>query len=276
MEYTLEDIHKEDLKILKEFIKICDRYNLTYYIIGGTLLGAIRHKGFIPWDDDIDIAMPRNDFNKLIEVANSSLPNNMELITFENDNNNRDYVSKIINKEINITEKVNESKDKKINLFIDIFSIDGTPNNIFLRKLYYLRILFYRMLIKWYYIDEIHGCKKRKIHERLLIFIGKILPTKIIINPKKNLYKIDKLLQKYSCDKSNNIGTIMGTYKTREIVPKEYFGKPTDYLFEGLNLKGPERYHEYLTHMYGDYMIPPKNKFTNQHIVYKEDKSQTE
>ena len=61
--YTLEEIHKIDLKIAKEFIRICQKHNLTYYIIGGTFLGAIRHKGFIPWDDDMDIAMPRKDFN---------------------------------------------------------------------------------------------------------------------------------------------------------------------------------------------------------------------
>jgi lipopolysaccharide cholinephosphotransferase len=126
------------------------------------------------------------------------------------------------------------------------------------------------MLIGWYYIDEIDKCKKRKIHEKILILMGKILPTKKMINPKKIFYKIDKLLQKYPYDKSNNVGTIMGAYKTREIVPKEYFGEPTDYSFEGLKLKGPEMYHEYLTHMYGNYMVPPKNKEANQHLVYKQ------
>lgn len=271
MDYTLEEIHREDLKIFKEFVNICDKHKLKYYVIGGTFLGAIRHKGFIPWDDDMDIAMPRNDFNKFMEIANMELPSNMELITFKNNTNNRYYLPKIINKEINILEKRNENKGYQINLFIDIFPIDGTPNNVFCRKIYYFKILFYRMLIGWYYIDEIDKCKKRKWHEKILIFLGKVLPTKKIINIKKIFYKIDRLLQKYSFEDSNNVGTIMGAYKTREIVPKEYFGNPTKYVFENVTVNGPEKYDEYLTHMYGNYMTPPKNKEANQHLVYKKE-----
>ena len=140
MNYSINKIHEEDLKIFKEFIKICDREKLTYYVIGGTFLGAIRHKGFIPWDDDMDIAMPRNDFNKFIEIANNLLPQNLELVSYKFNTNNRYYLPKIINKEIEIVEKRNEKNGKKINLFIDIFPIDGTPNNYFLRKIYYFKI----------------------------------------------------------------------------------------------------------------------------------------
>ena len=127
------------------------------------------------------------------------------------------------------------------------------------------------MLISWYYSEEINTNKKRKFFEKVLIFFGRILPTKKFINPKKRLKRIDKLLQKNSYEKSNNVGTIMGAYRTREIVPKEYFGKPTLYDFEDIKLTGPEMYDEYLTHMYGDYMTPPDNKKTNQHIDYKEE-----
>ena len=269
MNYTIEDIHREDLKIFKEFLKICKKHKLNYYMIGGTFLGAIRHKGFIPWDDDMDIAMPREDFNKLLEIANNELPKNLRLITFENNKEYRYYIPRIVNLETEIIEKRGEDKNKKINLFIDIFPIDGTPNNHILRKIYYFRILLNRMLISWYYFDEIDKCRKRKFYEKVLIKMGNILPTKKIINPKRRLKKIDKLLKKNKYEKSKNIGTIMGAYRTREIVPKEYFGKPTEYEFEDIKLTGPEKYDEYLTHMYGDYMTPPKNKYTNQHTVYK-------
>ena len=191
------------------------------------------------------------------------------MITFENTENYRYYIPRIVNLNTEIVEKRGEEKGKKINLFIDIFPIDGTPNNKIIRKIYYFRILLNRMLISWYYFDEIDKCRKRKLYEKILITIGKIVPTKIFINPKKKLKKIDKLLQSNNYEKSKNIGTIMGAYRTREIVPKEYFGEPTEYNFENLKLTGPEKFDEYLTHMYGDYMTPPKNKYTNQHTVYK-------
>lgn len=269
MEYTIDNIHKEDLNIFKEFKKICEKYNLTYYIIGGTFLGAIRHKGFIPWDDDMDIALPREDFNKLLKVANENLPQNMELVSFQNKTYCRYYLPKIINKQIEICEKRTEDKNGKTNIFIDIFPIDGTPNNKILRKIYYLNVLYYRMLIAWFYIDEIDKCKNRKLHEKILIKMGKIIPTKKIININKVFLKLDKLLQKNSFEKSEYVGTIMGAYKTREIVPKSYFGKPAEYNFEDIKVTGPEKYDEYLTHIYGNYMEPPKNKEANQHLVYK-------
>lgn len=269
MEYTIDKIHKENLKLFKEFVKICEAYNLTYYVIGGTFLGAIRHKGFIPWDDDMDIALPRKDFNILMEIANKNLPKNMELISFKNNTYNRYYLPKIINKNIKIHEKRTEHKNGEINVFIDIFPIDGTPNNLFLRKIYYLRVLWYRMLIAWFYIDEIDKNKKRKKYEKLLIKIGTCFPTKKVIKINKIFSKLDKLLQKNTYENSNNVGTIMGAYKTREIVPKEYFGTPVKYDFEGISVFGPEKYHEYLTHIYGDYMTPPKNKLENQHLIYK-------
>ncbi len=265
MKYSIDEIHNIDLKIAKEFLKICKKHNLKYYIIGGTFLGAIRHKGFIPWDDDIDIAMPREDYEKFLKVANDELPKNLKLVTFYNNDDHRYFLPRIVDLNTEIIEKRFEKIGKKSNLFIDIFPIDGTPNNPLLRKIYYFRILFNRMLVSWYYIDTIDPARKRKKYEKVLIALGKIFPTKKIINPKKTLIKIDKILKKQKIEKSNYIGTIMGAYRTREIVPTKYFGKPTEYSFEDIKLTGPEMYHEYLTHMYGDYMTPPKNKGNNSH-----------
>ena len=106
--------------------------------------------------------------------------------------------------------------------------------------------------------------------EKILIFLGKILPTKKMINPKKRLRKIDNQLKKYKMEDCKYSGTIMGAYRVREIVPTEYFGKPTKYKFEDIYLTGPEKYDEYLTHMYGDYMKIPDDKKT--HYSYEGDK----
>lgn len=257
---SIKEIQKIDFKMMNEFVKICDKYKLTYYIIGGTLLGAIRHTGFIPWDDDMDIAMPRKDYEKFLEIASKELPQDLELVTFKNNKKYRYYLPRIINKKYEIIEKRYEKIGEKSNIFIDIFPIDGSPNNKILRQVFYFKILFHRLLVSWYYIDTIDPCKKRRKLEKILIEVGKILPIKKIVNPEKELLKIDNILKKYDIKKSDYIGTIMGAYRTLEMVPKNYFGKPTKYKFEGVKLYGPEKYHEYLTHIYGDYRKEPEDK----------------
>ena len=268
---TINDIHREDLRLLDEFLKICDRHGLKYYIIGGTFLGAVRHKGFIPWDDDMDIAMMRPDFEKFVEVANDELPEGLKLLTFRNTPDYRYYLPHLADLNIEIVEKRNEASGKTINLFIDIFPIDGTPDNGLLRRLYYARVLFNRLLYSWYYIDEIDTQRKRKGYEKILIFLGKILPTKKMIDPVRVLERIDRMLKRNPPDRRKNIGTIMGAYRIREIVPAEYFGEGRQYPFEGYLLTGPSMYDEYLTHMYGDYMTPPKYIHASQHLVMKEE-----
>ena len=94
---TIEEIHVEETKMLKKFIEFCEKNNLTYYICGGTLLGAIRHKGFIPWDDDIDVMMPRKEFEKLEKILNKKrISENLEFISYDNGNMNYPF-GKIMN-----------------------------------------------------------------------------------------------------------------------------------------------------------------------------------
>lgn len=260
---SIKEIQKIDYEMVKEFVKICKKYKFKYYIIGGTLLGAIRHQGFIPWDDDMDIAMPREDFEQFLVCASKELPNNLELITFKNNKKYRYYLPRIINKKYEIVEKRYEKLNEKSNIFIDIFPIDGSPNNIFLRKIFYLKIMFYRMLVSMYYIDTIEPDKKRNFLDKILIKIAKIIPIKKMVKPKKVLTKIDNLLKKNKFENSKYVGTIMGAYRIREMVPKEYFGKPQKYKFEDTLLYGPEKYHQYLTHIYGNYQEIPKVKQTH-------------
>ena len=116
---SIKEIQKIDYEMVKEFVKICKKYKFKYYIIGGTLLGAIRHQGFIPWDDDMDIAMPREDFEQFLVCASKELPNNLELITFKNNKKYRYYLPRIINKKYEIVEKRYEKLNEKSNIFID-------------------------------------------------------------------------------------------------------------------------------------------------------------
>lgn len=250
---NIEIIHKNLLPILEEFITFCEKNNLRYYVIGGTFLGAIRHKGFIPWDDDIDVAMPRCDYEKFLTTFKSD--KGYYPINYKIDNNYKYYISKLCDPKYMIIEKTGIKTD----LFIDIFPIDGMPKNKFKFKIHTSRILYRRYKLSFYYNDSIDMSKKRGKIEKVAIFLAKKIPFKKLINPTKEKQKIDKLLMKYPFDGSKYSGTIMGAYRRREIVPTEYFGKAVKYDFEKYKVNGPEKYNEYLTHMYGDYMKIPKD-----------------
>jgi len=257
-EDVLDIIHEKNNAMAKIFHDYCQKENLTYYIIGGTFLGSIRHKGFIPWDDDMDIAMPREDYEKFL---NEFPQKEYFILNYKTHPDYKYYISKLCSRDYIIKEKTGN----EVNLFIDIFPIDGMPDNKFKRKIHCLRILYHRMKLSFYYNDTIDKEKKRKLYEKVLIFFATKIPFKKLINPSKEKSKIDKLLMKNSFYKSKYSGTIMGAYREREIVETRLFGKPCLYQFEDMKLYGPEKYDEYLTHIYGDYMKIPKDVDRTSH-----------
>lgn len=261
MNKNIRELQKVDLNIVKEVVRICDIYKLKYYIIGGTLLGAIRHKGFIPWDDDIDLAMPREDYEKFLEIASNEINKNFKIVNFKNDPLYQYYITRILDLNTKVTESRIGNDYRNTYASIDVFPIDGTPNYTLIRNIYYLRVMSHRAIMSLCYKDSIDRSRKRSIKEQILLYIMEKLPIEKMTTPYKQKCKIDKLLKSQKIDNSNYIGTIMGAYRTREIVPKEYFGEGEFYEFEGIKLRGPSLYHEYLTHMYGDYMkLPPESE----------------
>lgn len=256
----IEKLHQIDLEIVKNVIKICEKYNLKYFMLGGTMLGAIRHGGFIPWDDDIDLGMPRKDYETFLEIAEKELPDYLQVVNYKNTPSYQYYITRIQDKNVKVIEKRIGNDSKFTYASIDIFPIDGTPNNKLLRKLYFFRVLSHRALMSLYYKDSIDRKRKRGTIEKAFLWIMEKIPFEKIIDPYKEKEKIDKLLSSQNVDTSKYIGNIMGAYRTREIVPKEWYGKGTKYTFEDINLVGLDNYDEYLKFTYGDYMqLPPED-----------------
>ncbi len=258
---NIDILHQVDMSIVKAVVKICDENGLKYYMLGGTMLGAIRHKGFIPWDDDIDLGMPRDDYEKFLKIASKKLPCYMKVVNYRNTPNYQYYITRILDTQTKVIEERIGNDSRYTNVSIDIFPIDGTPNNKLLRKIYFFRVLFHRALMSLCYKDSIDRKRKRGFAEKILLLIMEHLPVDKITTPYKQKCKIDKLLKSQKVEGSKYIGNIMGAYRTREIVPTEYYGKGKMYQFEDMYLRGLEMYDEYLTYTYGDYMkLPPEDK----------------
>lgn len=262
MNNNIRSLQLEELKMMKIVKYICEQENLTYFMIGGTLLGSIRHNGFIPWDDDVDLAMPRKDYEKFLTVAEKYLPKNMFVQNFRTDPKYRYYITRLLNKNILVEEKRFVGADTpQAYASVDIFPIDGSPNKPILRKKYYTEIMARRFLISLCYRDTIDKERKRNKVEQMIVDLLVKIPFEKILQPNSIKESLDKKLKKYEMYNSEYCGTIMGAYRVKEMVPKAMFGNPKLYKFEDEYFYGPELVDEYLKHMYGDYMkLPPKEQ----------------
>lgn len=261
----LRKLQIEELDMLKVIIEICNKYDLKYYALGGTLLGAVRHGGFIPWDDDIDIGMPRDDYEKFLKYAEYEFKNHLSIHSMNNDEKYIYPYARVENSKIALRREKTKNKTIQM-LWVDIFPIDGSPNNIFVRKIWEKKLLVYRAVRNLSCFDELVNIEKEhKGIEKILFKIGLNTNIQKYINTHKVLMKIDKLLKKYPLNESNYIGNSMGAHKFKEIFPKDYYNNIISLKFEDITINCPEKYVEILSQMYGDYMQLPDSSQRNWH-----------
>lgn len=248
----LKKLQSIELELLCEFDRICRKYGIIYSIDGGTLLGAVRHGGFIPWDDDADVIMVRDEYEKLLEVIDIEIDNNY--FYFQDINRTDGYrwgYAKLRKQNTKFVRTNQQHLKYKQGIFLDIFVCDNVPENYILRAMVNFNGFLFRKIL--------YSCVGKEISTGLYKIIYKILfliPEKTI----KKLYKsyVTKRNKKYSkyckCLTFPACNNFFG-YK------KEWYLDVEDRLFEGKKLLACKKYDEYLTFLYGDYMIlPPEGK----------------
>ena len=174
---NMDLLHRVDLDIVKEVVAICEKHGFTYFMLGGTMLGAIRHKGFIPWDDDIDLGIPRKDYEAFLKVAPKELSSHLKVVNYRTDPDYHYYITRILDTETKVEEERIGNDNRYTNASIDIFPIDGTPNNEILRKLYFFRVLYHRALMSLCYKDSIDRKRPRGTAEKILLWVMERIPV---------------------------------------------------------------------------------------------------
>lgn len=257
------------LDILDVFVSICDRHKLKYYLNAGTLLGAVRHQGFIPWDDDIDICMPRTDYIKFLEIVHSELPKRYKAIWFgiQGPDEHPQYNCQILDTNVPIVQ-THTSVPRQTFAWIDIFPLDGLPDNPLIGFIHKFCLLYLRGRIQLSMFDRnVNIYKTRPWYEKLIIGIVGVAKIGHKSNTFLLMNRLDKRLTKYSESDSIRYINFMGAYKLKEIYHKQTFGKGKSYEFEHRYLNGPENADTTLRTIYGDtYMIPHYNKHTSHFI----------
>lgn len=257
------------LDILTNVDEWCEAHGLRYYLIYGTLLGAVRHKGFIPWDDDIDIAMPRKDYEIFMTTFNESQKNSRYKAI--NINNKKGYYlqfGKVIDTTTLLIEHLNGGID--LGVYIDVFPLDNLCSSNcsscdleeaqrLIKKLKPFKDIMNAKLHPW--------DKKRTLLRNIIATVISCIPiTKQFI-----IRKIEQLARTYENVKSPEyVGVVVfNIYRGREILKNEWFKEIKRMEFEGREFNVPIGYDAILTRTYGDYMTPPPIKDRKSHHDYE-------
>lgn len=261
----LPKLHNCQLIIAREIKRICDENNIKYFIIAGTLLGAIRHGGFIPWDDDMDIGMLREDYEKFINIANTDLGEDFFLQTPETDYNYGLTFAKILLKGTVLVEETTASNNAQKGIFVDIFPFDVAPESESDRESHNKKTYFYKRLLLAKLNYNIAG--KREYVKRMIYFILKIMSK--FFSREKLEKKLDDEITRYNSDKTDDIVNIGGAYGyKKETIKASWVRKTVEIPFEDMTIAAPIDYIKYLETFYGDYMTPPpEDKRYNRHSI---------
>lgn len=243
------------IRILKAIDDICEKKHIGYYIAYGSLLGAIRHKGFIPWDDDIDIIIPRKDYNKFLAVLKSDdkeIPEWMKIV----DSETKGYYypfAKIVDSRT--CAKMDDNLTEH-GIWIDVFPIDGLPNNNILGRIHINVCLVLRAIVISMTTDfSSSSLGERRTVKKILYLFAKIIG-------KKNICTIsEKMMQLYSKDESIYVACLFSPYGQKEKVKSSVLFDSEKVEFEGEFFPAPKNWEEFLTRIYGNYMeLPPVEK----------------
>lgn len=259
MNTNLTPLQSKLLDMLKWFHEFCVEHHLRYYALGGTMLGAARHQGFIPWDDDIDVGMPRKDYKLLQHLIKDQTGR----YVLEYPGLNDDYfytISKLYDTSTTLIE--NTKNHIKRGIFLDIFPLDGLGNSLEEARHNYRPIANKLNVL----LARTTGIRKgRNPLKNLAVLAARLIPN-CLVNNKKLLLSIETLCEKKDFDTYSYGGNFLGAWRFKEIMPSVIMGTPTLYPFENMQIYGAQDYNGYLTHLYGNWhQLPPKEKQVTAH-----------
>lgn len=255
--YDIKELHNHIIGILLKVDQVCREHNLRYYCWAGTMLGAVRHEGFIPWDDDMDICMPRPDYDMLMLHAKEWLPEPLEALSIETDATYPGSFCKIIDASTTLIER--EHSDYVGGIYLDVFPIDGMTSNPIMSRIATARYKLCDKLLYFLHRDPYkHG---RGFSAALVLLIQRIFShewARRQMRAANTAY--DYVTSAYVIDYDDGFHGIM---------PKSVLGTPRPYKFEGHTVMGVEHADLYLRQKYGDdYMVVPPHDKQRQHNFF--------
>lgn len=260
---TLEEIKNHELEVMIKIDNICRANNIKYTLSGGTLLGAVRHKGFIPWDDDIDISMRREDYNRFMDYCSKN-DVGFKIVSNETNEYYPYLFAKAYSEDTLLDQFWINDEHFKMGVFVDIFPVEALGETFDDAKKMYRDTKFnkYLLIASVWKKEVLKRTEKfsRKMIKYIFYFISKH------INRRKHMMKLNKIINRVDASKSNYCSLIAGVYGTKEVFENEMYENYIELEFENHKFMAVRDYDKYLTQIYGDYMtLPPEDKRISNH-----------
>ena len=263
----MDELQQELLKILKAFIEVCDKHHLTYFLVGGSCLGAARHQGFIPWDDDIDVGMPRPDYDKFIQLQKEYEGTPFFIQTWKSDPRYTYNYGKLRDSSTTYIENFYYKHRINHGVWIDIFPIDGMAYKFDKpREKYARRVKFIWRQSFLSYLPQL----LRKVHARTFFTDILLNIVAVLFYPFDIAHYRRKISEKHMIkipyEEAEVVANLGGINAKKEAMPKKLFLETTKLKFEDIEVCVPKDFDSYLTYLYNDWRKwPPKDKQVGHH-----------
>ena len=271
----MEDIQKlkeiQDMEFLafEQIKRICYQNNITFYMRGGSVLGAVKYQGFVPWDDDIDIALPRKDYLKLIEIMPQYFGENFQFISYQKVKNAHCYFPRVVlTKEFCEKAGLPQNNERGL-VLIDVLPLDGMPDNRFVRSIHILKAYICRCLASLWTLDVKNTVSMHKEgHQKILKVLHALKIHRLY--KQDTIYKyLDEMYARYDFRTTKYSGMLSSSKLSKEIVKSEWWGEGAEKCFREIMVKVPSNYDGYLEKLFGDNYAdyePPEEERKKSHL----------
>lgn len=240
----MNDVQKVVFDMFRSFAEVCEKLGLRYFLANGSALGAVKYGGFIPWDDDLDVVMPRKDYEIFLKKGKDLLAQNLFIQNYRTDREFPFIYSKIRNTDTTFVEESVSHLDMNHGIYMDIFPLDGFRDGGLRGKIKEIRV----KILFWFAFSSLkdgNAPPKIRLRNKILRFIGAHKRTD------KALKKLEKLVS--DTDETTEFCCNYGDRQRKGFVKREWYGKGHRITFEGADAIIPEKYDEYFTYKYGDW-----------------------
>ncbi|MCI8554919.1 MAG: LicD family protein [Clostridiales bacterium] len=258
--FDLARLQEIEMDILREFDALCRRRGLRYFLLGGSALGAVRHGGMIPWDDDIDVGMPRPDYERFCREAPGELPAPLFVQNWHSEPDCLHCFTKIRDGRSLFRESISAALPIHHGVFIDVFPLDGAPASRGAAR----RTLQRMKLLKFTLIHRKTDYFRQRSRAASLFLSA----AGVWRRDARTYAAIDRLCTRQTCGEAPCIANWHGAWAEKEVVPREVFGEGKEWRFGPLSCPLPADADVYLTSLYGDYRrLPPPEKRVSHHAL---------